>query len=353
MRPISSSLLAVPFLSLALLMPGCGGEDVNLGRRRQVDSYTQAPAVQADVLFVIDNSSSMRSSQDKLLAAFDAFIDGLEAIQSDFHIGVTTTDVSTPERRGAMIKVTPRETGVESAFISSDMDHYQDLFREAVEEVGTSGDVFEAGLEAASAALLPEVRGGVGDTVNEGFLRQEAKLAVVWISDEDDCSQDGTLPLEDPNECYLRQFQSQLVPVQEFVADYLGLKFRDQDVVLGAIVGVAPSDACGDAGFARGDRYISAVELVGGVVGDICQGDFDNIMEELGVNAAGQRTVFQLSRTPDPESIEVYVEPKGGESVEQTTGWSYLADANAVSFVGDAVPPRDSTIQISYVVVAN
>ena len=51
-----------------------------------------------DILFVIDNSSSMGPAQAKLAADFDVFIDALESspIEIDYRIGVTTTDNGNP-----------------------------------------------------------------------------------------------------------------------------------------------------------------------------------------------------------------------------------------------------------------
>ncbi len=65
--------------------------------------------------------------------------------------------------------------------------------------VGSRGYGFEKGLEAAVMAMSPEMTGGSTEVAmlrsapNHGFLRDEARLAVMFASDENDCSHDGSL----------------------------------------------------------------------------------------------------------------------------------------------------------------
>jgi hypothetical protein len=56
------------------------------------------PAKQVDILFVIDNSSSMAEEQAALAASFESFINVLERPErtADYRIGVTTTDNGNP-----------------------------------------------------------------------------------------------------------------------------------------------------------------------------------------------------------------------------------------------------------------
>lgn len=63
--------------------------------------------------------------------------------------------------------------------------------------VGSRGYGFEKGLGAVVAALSPELTGGYGadpeSHPNAGFLREGARTAVVFITDENDCTHDGSL----------------------------------------------------------------------------------------------------------------------------------------------------------------
>lgn len=66
--------------------------------------------------------------------------------------------------------------------------------------VGTRGDGFEKGLRAAIKAVSREMTGGALGVMtsdvsrpNHGFIRQDAGFALVFVTDENDCSHDGTV----------------------------------------------------------------------------------------------------------------------------------------------------------------
>lgn len=63
--------------------------------------------------------------------------------------------------------------------------------------VGTRGNGVEKGLLAVVQAVSPELTGGPdGDPAefpNAGFLRPDARTSIIIVSDENDCSHDGTL----------------------------------------------------------------------------------------------------------------------------------------------------------------
>ncbi len=66
--------------------------------------------------------------------------------------------------------------------------------------VGTRGYGIEKGLEAAVAATDPELTGGAAGAddadptaPNHGLIRQNSRFAVVFVTDENDCTHDGSL----------------------------------------------------------------------------------------------------------------------------------------------------------------
>ena len=70
---------------------------------------------------------------------------------------------------------------------------------------------------------------------------------------------------------------------------------------------------------------------------------------ELGLSVAGIRSSFLLTRTPDVCSIETTVD---GVAVSRDDtrgdGWTYDSDTNYLTFWGPAVPPRGSTLVVTY-----
>ncbi len=325
-------------LVLAVFAGGC--MEVSFEDLEQTDVWYQEPTDQVDILWVVDDSSSMLAEQQTLATGFQSFALELENTGTDFHLGViTTTFLYDDPHRGELVGEPP--------FITTE-DEYLTMFPSRVEEeVGISGYGREKGLEAASWALSPLLTTGTG--ANVGFLRPEAHLLVVFVSDEDDCSDEGGLDEHTANTaCY--RYADDLVPTAEFVADLRGLKPADgySRVKLAAIVGPELTSGCLDV--VPGTRYIEAARLTGGLVGDICQSDWSGILYDLGLNAVGIHTTFELSHGAAVDSMEVRVDdvlvPAGEEG-----GWTYDPEYYTVSFHGEWVPARGAVIEATYKVL--
>src|SRR5262249_14672551 len=69
-----------------------------------------------------------------------------------------------------------------------------------IAQVGASGCGFEHQLAAVRAALGDPTMGPPAPPGNAGFLREDALLAIIWITNEDDCSAPATSLLFDPNQ---------------------------------------------------------------------------------------------------------------------------------------------------------
>jgi hypothetical protein len=167
-------------------------------------SFDPTPAVtKLDVLFVIDNSDSMREEQQALSKAFPAFIKALDtALKNqilDLHLGVISTDLGAGNYKtvpscgriggdGGRLLHLPRKTGCATPTnpylaAASGQQNFKGTIDSAfscIAELGTQGCGFEQPLAAALKALEPKT--------NPGFSRPDAALAVIVLTDEDDCS---------------------------------------------------------------------------------------------------------------------------------------------------------------------
>ncbi len=152
-----------------------------------------------DFLFVIDNSGSMSDAQANLVANFPAFIDGIQATLTDvesYHVGVTTSDAYDDNVLGCQTlgSLVVQTGGGNSSNMAC--GPYAEGFNYITEEddlasaftcaarVGTSGDGFERPMAAVELALGEEL--GAEGACNEGFLRTDALLVIVVITDEAD-----------------------------------------------------------------------------------------------------------------------------------------------------------------------
>lgn len=228
-------------LGLAWLGGGCNDhplDEVEMDSL-ELDSFKIdfAPKNKVDVLLVIDNSGSMGEEQANLAANFGAFVDELQLAGADYRLAVTTTDMgnvwcagTTPERgafqasscRGRLEHFVSASSGADvSATACTDICELDDLgllptpidddggsalrpwiqsggavsnlpqgvdaetaFR-CMGPQGIDGCGFESPLEALRMALL---RTQSPAEPEYGFLREDAALSVVIVTDEVDCS---------------------------------------------------------------------------------------------------------------------------------------------------------------------
>lgn len=322
-------------------LAGCK-HDSGFTARTETDVFYQESSSTVDILWVVDNSMSMVQEQDELAARFQTFIDMMDSEETgiDFHIGVVTTDMDddNPDRGKLVTDAVNAEP-----FITRDTPDYVASFQARV-RVGDSGSSREQGLEAAWVALTEPMASGP----NAGFLREDAVLSIIFVSDEDDCSDRGALPEgSSGDDCYT--YRSRLVPIKDYVTDYRTLKQDGSQVVASGIVGPEVIEGCENTW--PGTRYKAVAESLGGVEGSICEQDFSGIMGDLGLGAAGIRTSFQLSYSAVEETIEVWVDEAVVGS-DPTNGWTYDMETDYITFNGTSVPPRDSTITITYEIAA-
>ncbi|MFH1468711.1 MAG: hypothetical protein ABIO70_30250 [Pseudomonadota bacterium] len=331
------------FFSLTFLLAGC--IENTPYRAEQTDTFFQEPPSDVDILWVIDNSPSMAQEQEEVGRRFAEFIGHLEGTNIDFHLGIVTTDMDEDNPDAAHLIGDP-------PVIDADVPGYQEVFNARV-QVGIDGSDQERGLEAAYQALTEPV---VSDA-NAGFLRREATLSIIFVSDENDCSDRGALPSgADGAACYTDA--GLLAPIRDFVEDYRALKDDPSAVIASAIVGPDINEGCVDS--VPGTRYRSVAENTGGIEGNICDEDFTGIMDEMGLSVSGVRSSFELSKVPVLETLGVWVgDPDDDISTweevfeDEATGWTYDAETYFLIFHGAAVPARGSAITVTYEVAGS
>lgn len=213
-------------------------------------------ADKVDILWVVDDSGSMCEEQASVRAHISDFIDELADGGVDFQLAVVSTDMQNPTRSGRFQNVADGEGGPQCnvtvdvsacegdspLIISSTDPRYQGndgaLDRSRVSRdfgcnasVGTSGTGFEMGLDAARAALSPQL----AQSANAGFLRDDAMLAVIFLTDENDCSNPGTIDLVNGSIC---EWESdKLTATAEYVQFFSSLKSSDDQIIMGGVIG--------------------------------------------------------------------------------------------------------------------
>src|SRR5580765_5796653 len=196
-----------------------------------------------DLLFLIDDSSSMRLSQDNLRRNFPVLMQQLENLPGglpNIHVAVVSSDmgagdgsISGCDSKGGkdgIFQNTPRGNCVATglapgaryisnvAGVSNYTGNLADVFT-CIAALGETGCGFEHQFAAITRAL--GVDGRAAPAENQGFLRADALLAIVMITNEDDCAAEPGVPLYDIT--VDRDLASQLAPPASFRCN----EFRD------------------------------------------------------------------------------------------------------------------------------
>jgi len=355
---IGALLLASGCVNRSLIAP------TDEGQTEAVHYFPQSLEKEIDILFVIDNSKSMNEEQVNLATNFPRLIEALRSPKlgpdgsgkpchpdnptgcriPNVHVGVVSTDVGVGLVNGpycsmngdnGVLQSKPRgscippsdsfiryEEGVTNVEDPSTADPVERVKRgfSCIARLGTEGCGFEHPLEAARRAL--------DGKTNPGFLRPDAYLALVFITDEDDCSgqtpqlfaealdtevdgfrcfqhgircdgpdltqqgpHENCRPLDDPDPS-----KHLLRPVQSYVDFFRGLKPPGrvivsviagpvEPVVVGYSDGPFVQPSCTSPGVAKPAIRLKAVVDAFGSRGDfseICTTDFGPALKRLG-----------------------------------------------------------------------
>ena len=182
-----------------------GGNDGTLGNGTPPPEPPKQPeeCTKMDIVFIVDDSGSMEEEQNNLAVNFPKFVQKISSFKTksgsklDWRLAVTTTarnltySVQVPGF-GAMPM---NEKGDDGAFrtgsgcggakpwIEMGDSNPEGTFQ-CRAKAGTGGSSIEMPLEALKLSLVDRVAVGK----NAGFLRPDALLAFVVLTDEDDCS---------------------------------------------------------------------------------------------------------------------------------------------------------------------
>ncbi len=304
-RSLRLSLVAA---ALATATAACTGEPDGPGGPPVLSSVARIElpiAVNRDIdlLFVIDNSPGMASQRAKMLASYRRFIEILGTYPGglpDVHIGVVTTDLGTrapgeigPGRsvgtgdgscsadgdRGELRRAPAVDGNFISDIVLNDSTrgrNYTGSLADAfmqLADVGSTGCTYARPLEAARRALS-------GNPANEGFLRPNAFLVVVLLTNDEDCSFGSSLFVGntlDRSRCTTEA--GSLIPVGEYASFLSSIKKSPTQVaVLG---GFAPpgAPACADVRpSARLDALLAAFPSRNQTV-SICEPDVGELLK--------------------------------------------------------------------------
>ena len=249
-----------------------------------------------DILFAVDNSTSMGSHQETIQSAVDALETAMASSGLDPRMAVIPTDsdvLTNAENR--------------STLVSSFADLRENI------KVGTNGGDEESAIYFGEKALGPD-----GTLSKVGVPRNGASLCMVVISDEDDHYEaHSDVPFSASDNIF----------------------FDHGCRVYGLIK---------TSGNYEGEDYMALSNSTGGQYRSIDDTTmFKGLMDELVARAQKRPPILVLTHTALAADLAVTVD---GETIpfSATTGWTFSPQANAVVFHGSAIPTEGARVEIAY-----
>lgn len=341
----------------------CAGEKLNhvAAPGLHTETFDQVAASKIDLLWVIDNSGSMADKQRKVAASLARFFDVFARGAIDYRIAVTTTDIfaNRPGSRGTFYGTPP-------IIKPTDDDPFAEF--QANIQVGTLGSGDEQGLAGGKLALdvvsqanapvlaaraacvaacstnsapAPCVKGCQAQHEPD-FLRPDAYLYVIYVSDEDDHSGEEAI-------FYARSLET------------LKGAGNAGQVAASAIVGDPADPSCTAT---PAVKYAAVAAYTGGIIGSICALTFDQNLTRLAQDAVGLQSHFLLGAYPKLDTLQLEVAYRCDTPHEQLASCQQVADTcagAAPDFLGllctpppsrlvpvDAAHPEGYTLGYSY-----
>ena len=300
----------------------------------QTDTFMQDVQPKADILLTVDDSCSMQDKQNNLSNNFGAFIAYAAGAGVDYQLGVTTTDDDPPFCPGFGL---PCSSGWQGKLIGdannpkiltpttvANGKTVDALFKDKV-KVGTNGGT-ESGLSTSLKALTAPLI----SNENAGFLRYDANLAVVIVSDAGDQS-------AQPLSYFTNRFQN----IKGFNRAHM-FTFN----VIGPLLSSAPS-GCTYDDYTNSATYQQMSSQTNGVLSEICTSNWSQKLQDLGKTAFGFRTVFYLTSAPDLSGGKMLDVKVNGVAVP-AGDYMYDSAINAVKFDPLKTPGSGKTLSITY-----
>ncbi len=281
-----------------------------------------------DIIMMVDNSTSMSQHQKKLSSQISSMISQLNSMGLDWHIGVTTSDMSTSGTGGYL---NGAGTAIDPTYITPTTANGMQILTNRV-MAGENGSDYEKGIESVKSSI-GNILDPAANNPDKGFWRDDAVLALIFLSDEDDI---GATTVAD-FEKYMDQVKKPFPSGQKgWVANFLGLLDINPTCTSGPFAYPAP-----------GFKYMQLVDYTAGVKESICTSSLDVAVQNVKVRILEFLKDFYIPRIPIVSTIKVY---KNGVLVPASTtdGWEYLPANHTIRFHGTAVPNSSDKIKVDF-----
>ena len=251
-----------------------------------------------DLLVVIDNSGSMGQEQTLLAPKLNKLLSYVSS--SDYRIAVISTDANDQCVRTVINRTADAAT----------------QFSNAITSVGVNGSGNEEGFRMAHVGLTCD---------NSYWLRPDSKIAVLIVSDEDNCS-NGNCSNPEGSAANLKKTLTDLG------------REPGKDARIYGIIAV-PGITCNTA-YNVGNKYQELITDTNGVSGSICAEDYSATLSSISQDVSTiLDTRFALDSAPEQDTMLVNI-----NGADTANGWT----VEQQSIVFDPPPPQGALVKLRY-----
>lgn len=308
-------------LAAALLVTACNKQQYTIPQTSQEFGQTVTYNNKVDVLMMIDNSSSMDLYQNRLASQIPGMVNTLNSLGMDYRIVVVTSDMRTGGN-GGMFVGTPK-------VLTKSTPNLANLLTPRIKN-GTGGSDLERGMDSIRSVLSSGYLAGEG----AGFLRDDALLALIVLSNEDDYSSGTTQNFADFLDTVKPPFTGF---TKAWVLNFIGVPSLDSSCST-ALDGIYKEP---------GTRWIDLATKSEGRVEAICDTSLGVAVDNVKKRIVEILTDFKLGRKPDVSTIKISI---NGVMIPQSkvNGWEYIEEGYIIRFHGTAVPGADARILVDF-----
>ncbi len=279
-------------------------------------------AGKVDILFVDDNSASMSFEQSNMAAKFGGFIESLDQKQLNYKIAVVTTDLAaTLQKRfitfgngkSFLTNSDSNRVGLfNQAIARPETLQCENFIRSAINTYGAewrSSSAYSAGYNQNCPS--PDERGLYTSSLvlaenTESFLRPDAHLNIILVSDEDERSAQKNIYVnEDKYENFI-SMMNEKYPNKYW--DFNSIIVKDQSCANVQSQQIVDQDGQSAVGSSIGDEYArlsnSAAKDIDnnprprGLILDICQSDYTQHFGNVASQISAASRLLTLRCTP-------------------------------------------------------
>lgn len=344
MKTLNRILLGV---SMMATLAACDKEAGSFSLLSASSTFKQGTAIApkpVDILWVVDSSGSMATSQQNLANNFRSFIQGFQTKNFDFHMAVSDTmgyysyfydnsyskfkDGSGANHSGVFV-------------MDKDTPNLEQVFTTNV-KVGTNGSGDERAFSSFEHTLT--------NPLNAGFLRPGAILIVIIVSDEDDFSHNDWSPTK--SYYFTENYADPKMFSIQYYVDFLSNLTNSTQTVKNFMVhSISITDAACLAQLQNNaqkvsQRYQQLAAATGGISSSLCQ-DMGVVLDTLSTSIISLASAYTLDREPWENTIRVTVD---GVDIprDPVNGWSYDSATWTITFSPSATPAQGQDVRVYF-----